>query len=123
MATHRVVFNSHEEAADAWLGGDSPWVRRIIGITPAPQVGSLYNEGIWDSDAAVWRGKDVVRVYALALWAQCKSVRWVCVSCVLPCSPRSPLCPFRSLLFRNLINVDGKGKTQEPPVIFLAPCP
>ena len=61
MDTHRVVFNSHEEAADAWLGGDSPWVRRIIGITTAPQVGSLYNEGIWDSDAAVWRGKDVVR--------------------------------------------------------------
>ena len=30
------AFNSHEEAADAWLGGDSPWVRRIIGITPAP---------------------------------------------------------------------------------------
>ena len=59
--THRVVFNSHEEAADAWLGGDSSWVRRIIGITPAPQVGSLYNEGIWDSDAAVRRGKDVVR--------------------------------------------------------------
>ena len=56
-----MVFNSHEGAADAWLGGDSPWVRRIIGITPAPQVGSLYNEGIWDSDAAVWRGKDVVR--------------------------------------------------------------
>ena len=53
MDTHWVVFNSHEEAADAWLGGDSPWVRRIIGITPAPQVGSLYNEGIWDSDAAV----------------------------------------------------------------------
>ena len=61
MDTHRVVFNSHEEAADAWLGGDSPWVRRIIGITPAPRVGSLYNEGIWDSDAAVWRGKDVLR--------------------------------------------------------------
>ena len=36
-------------------------MRRIIGITPAPRVGSLYNEGIWDSDAAVWRGKDVVR--------------------------------------------------------------
>ena len=61
MDTNRVVFNSHAEAADAWLGGDSPWVCRIIGITPAPQVGSLYNEGIWDSDTAVWRGKDVVR--------------------------------------------------------------
>ena len=61
MDTQQVAFNSHEEAADAWLGGDSPWVRRIIGITPAPQVGSLYNEGIWDSNAAVWRGKDVVR--------------------------------------------------------------
>ena len=52
MDTHQVVFNSHEEAADAWLGGDSPWVRCSIGITPAPQVESLYNEGIWDSDAA-----------------------------------------------------------------------
>ena len=61
MGTHRVVFNSHQEAADAWLGCDSLWVRRIIGITPAPQVGSLYNEGIWDSDTAVRRGKDVVR--------------------------------------------------------------
>ena len=61
MDTHWVIFISHEEAADAWLGGDSPWVRRIIGITPAPQVGSIYNEGIWDSNAAVWRGKDVVR--------------------------------------------------------------
>ena len=36
-------------------------MRRIIGITPAPKVGSLYNEGIWDSDAGVWQGKDVVR--------------------------------------------------------------
>ena len=56
-----MVFNSQEEAADAWLGGESPRVRRIIGITPASQVGSLYNEGIWDADAAVRRGKDVVR--------------------------------------------------------------
>ena len=60
MDIHRVFFNSHEEAADAWLGGDSPWVRRIIGITLPAQVGSLYNEGIWGSDAAVWRGKDPV---------------------------------------------------------------
>ena len=65
MDTHRVVFNSHEEAADAWLGGDSPSVCRIVGITPAPQVGSLYDEGIWDSDAAVWRGKDVVQTTEL----------------------------------------------------------
>ena len=46
--------------ASVLLGGDSPWVCRIIGITPAPQIGTLYNEAIWDSDARVWMGKDVV---------------------------------------------------------------
>ena len=36
-------------------------MRRITGISPAPQVGSLYNEAIWDCDAHVWMDKDVVR--------------------------------------------------------------
>ena len=56
-----MVYDARDHSADAWLGGDSPWVRRIIGISPAPQVGSLYNVAISDSDARVWMGKDVVR--------------------------------------------------------------
>ena len=56
-----MVHDARDHPADVWLGGDSPWVLRIIGISPAPQVGSLYNEAIRDSDARVWMGKDVVR--------------------------------------------------------------
>ena len=25
-----------------------PWVKRWVGLLVAPQVGSIYNEGIWD---------------------------------------------------------------------------
>ena len=57
----QVVYNARDHPSDVWLVGDSPWVRHIIGISPAPQFGSLYNEAIWDSDARVWMGKDVVR--------------------------------------------------------------
>ena len=56
-----MVYDACDHPADVCLGGDSPWVCCIIGNSPAPQVGSLYNEAIWDSDARVWMGKDVVR--------------------------------------------------------------
>ena len=36
-------------------------MRRNIPISPARQVRALYNEAIWDSNAGVWMGKDVVR--------------------------------------------------------------
>ena len=36
-------------------------MHRVIGISLAPEFGSLYNEAIHDSDARVWMGKDVVR--------------------------------------------------------------
>ena len=35
--------------------------QRLSGGVSAPQIGSLYNEAIRDSDARVWIGKDVVR--------------------------------------------------------------
>ena len=60
MNTKRAVYDSRDYPADVWLGGNSPWVCRIIGISMAPQVGSLYNEAIRDSHARVWLGKDVV---------------------------------------------------------------
>ena len=31
-----------------WLGGDLPWLKRLLGISPCPQVASLYHEGVWD---------------------------------------------------------------------------
>ena len=58
--TKQVVCAS-KHPADVWLGGASPWVRRIIGISPARQVGSVYDEAILDSNARVWMGKDVIR--------------------------------------------------------------
>ena len=59
--TKQVVYDALNHSVDVWLRGDSPWVRRIIGISPAPQVGSLYHDAIWDFDARVWMGTDVVR--------------------------------------------------------------
>ena len=59
--TKQVVYDAHNHPGDVSLGGDSSWVRRIIGISTAPQVGSPYKEAIGDFDAGVWMGKDVVR--------------------------------------------------------------
>ena len=46
MDTKQVVYDTRDPPADVWFGGDSHWVRRIIGISPSPHVGSLYNEAI-----------------------------------------------------------------------------
>ena len=31
------------------LGGDQPWTRLVIGVSTCPQVGSMFNEGIWNA--------------------------------------------------------------------------
>ena len=49
--TKRVVYDARDHPADVGLGGNSPWVCRIIGRSPAPKVGSLFNEATWDCDA------------------------------------------------------------------------
>ena len=36
------------------LGGDQPFIRRLIGVFTSPQVGSIYNMGVWDKAAATW---------------------------------------------------------------------
>ena len=46
FCTKKVVCNCGEHTAQVWLGGVSPWVRRTAGISPAPQVGPLYSEGV-----------------------------------------------------------------------------
>ena len=38
------------------LGGNQPWFRRLLGISVAPQVGSILNEAVRDSTAKRWNG-------------------------------------------------------------------
>ena len=33
------------------IGGDQPFVRRLIGVSTSPLVGSIYNMGVWDKVA------------------------------------------------------------------------
>ena len=51
--TKRVVYDTCDHPAHVLLGGDSPLVRRIIGISPAEKVGNLYAEAIWDFDTRI----------------------------------------------------------------------
>ena len=43
-------------AAAVLLGGDPPWFRRLLGISVAPQVGSIFNEAVRDNQAKQWNG-------------------------------------------------------------------
>ena len=36
------------------IGGDQSFVRRLIGVSTSPLVGSIYNMGMWDKVAAAW---------------------------------------------------------------------
>ena len=42
-------------------GGDQPWLRRLLGISVAPQVGSIFNQAVRDNTAKRWNGIDVRR--------------------------------------------------------------
>ena len=55
--TKQVVCDTRDPPADVRLGGDSPWVCRIIGISPSPQAGSVNNEAIWEFN---WLANDRV---------------------------------------------------------------
>ena len=36
------------------IGAGEPFVRRLIGVSLLPMVGSIYNMGVWDKVAAAW---------------------------------------------------------------------
>ena len=38
------------------LSGDQPWLRWLLGISVAPQVGSIFNEAVRDNTAKQWNG-------------------------------------------------------------------
>ena len=46
------------------IGGDLPWLKRLLGISPCPQVASLYHEGVWDPVEKVYKGWEVRRTDA-----------------------------------------------------------
>ena len=50
--TGLVQWGASKEEVKVILGGDQPWTRRVIGVSTCPQVGSMFNEGIWN--AWVW---------------------------------------------------------------------
>ena len=43
------AWASMERAATVRFADDSPWICRWVGVSIAPQVGSIYNEAIWDA--------------------------------------------------------------------------
>ena len=43
------------------LGGDQPWTRRVIRVSKYPQVGSMFNEGIWNAQKKTWEGSAIRR--------------------------------------------------------------
>ena len=47
--------------AELVIRGDQPFVRRLIGVSTSPMVGSIYNMGVWDKFAAAWAKADLRR--------------------------------------------------------------
>ena len=43
------------------LGGYQPWTRRVIGVLTCPQVGSIFNEGIWNAQKKTLEGSAIRR--------------------------------------------------------------
>ena len=44
-----------------WIGGDLPWLKRLLWISVCPQVASLYNEGVCDPMEEVYKGWKIRR--------------------------------------------------------------
>ena len=38
------------------LGGDQPWLRRVLGISLLSQLGSVFNQAVRDNTAEQWNG-------------------------------------------------------------------
>ena len=43
------------------LGGDQRWTQGAIGVSTCPQVGSMFNEGIWSAQKKTWEGSAIPR--------------------------------------------------------------
>ena len=47
--TSLVQWGAAKVEAKVILEGDQPWTRRVVGVSTCPQVGSIINEGIWNT--------------------------------------------------------------------------
>ena len=57
----RLYWGTKWVPSDLVIGGDQPFVRRLIGVSISPMVGSFYNMGVWDKVAAAWVKAGVCR--------------------------------------------------------------
>ena len=56
-----VQWGASKGEAKVILGGDQLWTRRVIGVSTCPQVGSMFNEGIWNAQKKTWEGSAIPR--------------------------------------------------------------
>ena len=54
--TGLVQWGASKEEAKVILRWDQPCMRRVIGVSTCPQVGSMFNEGIWNAQTKTWEG-------------------------------------------------------------------
>ena len=57
--TGLVQWGTSKEEAEVILGGDQPWTRRVIGVSTCPEVGSMFNVGIWNAPTKTWEGSAI----------------------------------------------------------------
>ena len=62
--TGSIKWGDEVHPCTVWIGGDLPWLKRLLGISPCPQVASLYHEGVWDPVEKVYKGWEVRRTDA-----------------------------------------------------------
>ena len=49
-----VQRGASKDKAKVILRGDQPWTQRVIGLSTCPQVGAMFNEGIWNAQKKTW---------------------------------------------------------------------
>ena len=59
--TGLVKWGASKEEAKVILGWDGPWARRVIRVSTCPQVGSMFNEGIWNAQTKTCEGSAIPR--------------------------------------------------------------
>ena len=52
---HRPLYLD-QRGACCHRAGDGPWIRCLVDVSIAPQVGSIYNKAIWDSATQQYQG-------------------------------------------------------------------
>ena len=50
----RVYWGTKWVESELVIGGEQPFVRRLMGVSISPMVGSIYNMGVWDKVAEAW---------------------------------------------------------------------